>query len=61
LEIILDELKRTLKYHKRQLEDNMLQIKNKEESISMLKEANEKHVEAINQIIDFIKQNEVKE
>ncbi|WP_170289655.1 hypothetical protein [Cytobacillus depressus] len=36
----------------------MIQIKNKEESINMLKEANEKHIETIEQIEAFIKKNE---
>lgn len=58
MEIVLEELKRTLKYHQRQHDDNLHQIKSKEESISMLKEANNKHVEAIKQIEDFIKQQQ---
>lgn len=58
MEIILDELKRTLKYHQRQLDDNLKQIQSKEESISMLKESNQKHTDAIRQIGEFIKSQE---
>lgn len=58
MELILDELKRTLKYHKRQLDDNLSQIQSKEEAINMLKEANKKHIEAMNEIDAFIKKHE---
>lgn len=58
MEIILDELKKTLKYHQRQLQDNLNQIQNKDESIAMLKDSNKKHVEAIQQIEGFIKKHD---
>ncbi|WLR53585.1 hypothetical protein LC048_13740 [Mesobacillus subterraneus] len=58
MEIILDELIRAQKYHKRQLQDNLDDIRRKEESIVLLKEANEKHisiVEAIDKHIEKLK------
>jgi flagellar motility protein MotE (MotC chaperone) len=58
LQKVLDELKRSLKYHQRQLDDNLSQIKAKGESISILKEANKKHEEIIQEFEKFIKEHE---
>jgi hypothetical protein len=58
MEIILDELTRAQKYHIRQLQENLNDIRNKEESIQLLKKANEKHlsiIEAIDQHIEKLK------
>ncbi|MEK4666527.1 hypothetical protein [Niallia sp. FSL R7-0271] len=54
MKIIIEELTKSQRYHKRQMEDNLQQIKNKEESIEILKVANEKHVAAISEIDNYI-------
>jgi hypothetical protein len=46
----LDELKRAHSYHQRQLEENIQKIQHKEESIELLKKANEKHAEILGEI-----------
>jgi flagellar motility protein MotE (MotC chaperone) len=59
--IIVDELFRSQKYHIRQLQENLNDIRNKEESIEMLKKANEKHkniIEAIDQHIEKLKEGD---
>jgi hypothetical protein len=58
MELALDELYRSQKYHLKQLEENLQSIRSKEEAIQMLKEANEKEkriIEQINKAIEFIK------
>jgi flagellar motility protein MotE (MotC chaperone) len=60
-EIIMDELFRSQKYHIRQLQENLNDIRNKEESIELLKKANEKHlsvIEAIDQHIEKLKEGD---
>jgi hypothetical protein len=51
---VLDELRKSVKYHIRQLEENCQKIKLNEESNALLKEKNEKHREAISEMSHFI-------
>lgn len=58
MQLAVDELGRSLKYHTKQLEENLQSIRNKEETIELLKESNKKHISIIEQIskaIEFIK------
>ncbi|WP_445505792.1 hypothetical protein [Niallia sp. 03091] len=54
MEIIIDELVRSQRYHQRQLDENIQQIRNKEESIAVLKNANETHIKVLNELGQFI-------
>lgn len=54
MELVLDELRKAMKYHQRQLEENLHKITSKEESIKQLHEANEKHWESIQQLLKVI-------
>lgn len=58
MNLVIDELRRTQKYHLKQLEENLQSIRNKEESIEMLKAANEKHRETLEQIGEAVKKLE---
>ncbi|MDP4105311.1 MAG: hypothetical protein Q8935_10170, partial [Bacillota bacterium] len=50
MELVIDELRRTQKYHLRQLEENLQKIKSYEEAIEVLKQGNEKHRETLEQV-----------
>jgi prefoldin subunit 5 len=50
MNLAIDELRRTQKYHLRQLEENLQKIKSYEEAIEVLKKGNEKHRETLEQI-----------
>jgi tRNA nucleotidyltransferase/poly(A) polymerase len=50
MKLVIDELRRTQKYHLRQLEENLQKIKSYEESIEVLKQGNEKHRQTLEQI-----------
>ena len=50
MEHALKELRRALSYHSKQLEDNKRDIQRKEESILLLKQANEVEQETIEQL-----------
>lgn len=50
MEYALEELYRSLKYHSRQLEENLTDIRFKEEAIESLKTSNEKHIAIIKQL-----------
>lgn len=57
LELALEELRKSLSYHKRQIEDNLREIERREQSIAMYEEKNIKHaqmVEELNQVIEKI-------
>lgn len=54
MELAIDELKRSQKYHIRQLDENLNEIRSKEEAIEMLKKSNEKHIQIIEQIDQLI-------
>lgn len=54
MELAIDELKRSQKYHIRQLDENLNEIRSKEEAIEMLKKSNEKHIRIIEQIDQLI-------
>ena len=51
----IEELKRSKHYHKKQLEENIHKVQSKTESIELLKTANEKHLEIMDQIDEAIK------
>jgi len=51
---VLDELQKSLKYHLRQMEDNVNKIKSYEEAADDLKTRNERHKEAITEIREHI-------
>ncbi|WP_226085676.1 hypothetical protein [Mesobacillus sp. S13] len=53
---VIDELQKSLKYHKRQLEDNQNKIQLNEESVKSLKEKNLDHESAINEIESHLNQ-----
>jgi prefoldin subunit 5 len=50
MKLVIDELRRTQKYHLRQLEENLQKIKSYEEAIEVLKQGNEKHRQTLEQI-----------
>lgn len=50
MDYAIDELCRSLRYHQRQLDENLTEIQRKEEAIDLLKSSNEKHKEIIQQI-----------
>lgn len=56
MELAIEELCRSQKYHQRQLEENLQSIRSKEEAIELLKQSNEKHIQIINQINALIEQ-----
>jgi predicted RNase H-like nuclease (RuvC/YqgF family) len=56
----IDELERSIRYHIRQHEENVREIQNKRESIEMLEEKNEQHlqiVEELKEAIERLKQD----
>lgn len=58
MELAIEELQRSMKYHQRQLEENLQNIRGKEEAIELLKVANEKEIfimDQINKAIELIK------
>jgi chromosome segregation ATPase len=50
MNLVIDELRRTQKYHLRQLEENINKIKFHEEAIETLKNGIEQHRETLQQI-----------
>jgi hypothetical protein len=56
VELAIEELYRSQKYHLKQLEENLQIIRNKEEAIELLKQSNQKHVQIIDQINALIEQ-----
>jgi hypothetical protein len=54
MELAIEELCRSQKYHLKQLEENLQSIRSKEEAIELLKQSNEKHKEVIKQITALI-------
>jgi prefoldin subunit 5 len=54
MEYVLDELQKSLKYHLRQLDENLNKIRTNEESIEDLKTRNERHKQAITEIGEHI-------
>lgn len=61
MQFVIDELKRTLKYKKRQVEDNVTKIQLNKESIESLEQANERERQAIQQIEQLLEELEAKE
>jgi peptidoglycan hydrolase CwlO-like protein len=51
---VVDELQKALKYHLRQLEENLNKVRTYEESIDDLKTRNERHKQAITEIGEHI-------
>ena len=58
MQYVIDELTKSLRYHRRQMDDTLNKIKNSEESIAMLKESNQKHTQAIEEIANHLDQLE---
>jgi peptidoglycan hydrolase CwlO-like protein len=58
MEFIIDELKKSLKYHLRQLDENLNKIRTYEGTIEDLKYRNESHERAIKEIGGHIEQLE---
>jgi cell division protein FtsB len=54
MEHVLDELQKALRYHLRQLDENLNKIRTNEESIEDLKTRNERHKQAITEIGEHI-------
>jgi uncharacterized alpha-E superfamily protein len=50
MKLVLDELKKSLRYHQRQLQENLDKIKSNEESNVMLKEKSKVHEATIEEI-----------
>lgn len=60
MELAIEELKRSQKYHLRQLEENLQTIRRNEESNELLKVATKKHeqiIDEINLLIETVKQD----
>lgn len=51
---VIDELTKSLKYHKRQLRDNETDMKKKMESVDFLRQSNLQHAEAIMEIEEYL-------
>jgi cell division protein FtsB len=51
---VVDELQKALKYHLRQLDENLYKVRTYEESIEDLKTRNERHKAAITEIKEHI-------
>jgi oligoribonuclease NrnB/cAMP/cGMP phosphodiesterase (DHH superfamily) len=58
MRFVIDELTKSLRYHVRQLDDNLNKIERSEESIAMLKEKNLDHHKAIEEIEFYLDQLE---
>jgi prefoldin subunit 5 len=58
MEFILDELKKSLRYHMRQLDENLTKIRNYEGTIEDLTHRNENHERAIKEIGNHIEKLE---
>ena len=56
MKYVTDELQKSLKYHLRQLEENLQKISTYEETINDLKSRNERHREAIEELGEYIEQ-----
>lgn len=50
MQYVIDELSKSLRYHMRQLDENLNKIKSNEESTASLKERNMRHHQAIEEI-----------
>jgi repressor of nif and glnA expression len=61
MRFVIDELTKSLRYHMRQLDDNLNKIERSEESIAMLKEKNLDHHKAIEEIEFYLDQLEKSE
>jgi repressor of nif and glnA expression len=61
MQYVVDELTKSLRYHLRQLEENINKIERSEESIAMLKEKNLDHHKAIEEIEFYLDQLEKSE
>jgi repressor of nif and glnA expression len=61
MRFVIDELTKSLRYHMRQLDDNLNKIERSEESIVMLKEKNLDHHKAIEEIEFYLDQLEKSE
>lgn len=60
MELAIEELRRSQKYHLRQLEENLQTIRRNEESNELLKLATKKHeqiIDEINLLIETVKQD----
>ena len=55
---VIEELKKSQKYHQRQLEENSQKIQSKKEAIELLQTANVKHMEVLLQLDKAIKELE---
>ena len=55
---VIEELKKSHKYHTRQLEENSQKIQSKKEAIELLQTANVKHLEVLLQLDKAIKELE---
>ena len=58
MELVIDELRKSQRYHQRQLEENSQKIQAKKEAIELLQTANLKHVEILLQLDKAIKELE---
>lgn len=58
MQLAIETLRKEIKYHTRQVEENSQKIESKKESIELLKTANLKHVEILLQLDKAIKQLE---
>jgi hypothetical protein len=54
MELAIDEIYRSQRYHIKQLEENLQSIRSKEEAIELLKTANKKHIQIIEQINELV-------
>ena len=58
MQLVIETLRKEIKYHQRQVEENSQKIQSKKESIELLKTANLKHVEILLQLDKAIKELE---
>jgi len=58
MQFVIDELSKSLRYHIRQLDENLNKIESSEQSIEMLKEKNLDHHKAIEEIEFYLEQLE---
>jgi flagellar motility protein MotE (MotC chaperone) len=54
MKYVIDELSKSLRYHMRQLEDNLRNIEHKKEAVAMLEEKNQQHEQAIQEINHYL-------
>jgi len=58
MQFVIDELQKSLRYHTRQLEDNLREIDSKKEAIESLSSRNLRHEQAIEEIKSHLDQIE---